>query len=86
VGTNSHEERVSLPPARAGDTLVVDHRQRLPLTPGSYSVSAALAYSRSSPLYYDWIDNALVFEVLPPADGKVIHAKVWLPVQITVHT
>jgi hypothetical protein len=34
----------------------------------------------------DWVDNALVVEVLAPTDGKAIHPKVWLRVEIAVHT
>jgi ABC-type polysaccharide/polyol phosphate transport system ATPase subunit len=85
VGTNTHEENVPLPPRRRGDTVVVDFRQRLPLAPGTYSVSTALAYDRSKPNYFDWVDNALVLKVLPPESGKIIHAKVGLPVDIVVH-
>ncbi len=86
VGTNTFEENVTLPARRAGDTLVVDFRQRLPLAPGTYSVSTALAYDRSSPHYFDWVDNALVITVLAPASGKSVYGKVWLPVEIAVHT
>jgi ABC-type polysaccharide/polyol phosphate transport system ATPase subunit len=86
LGTNTHEEGVTLPPRRAGETLVVDFRQRVPLTQGTYSISTALAYDPAKPDYYDWVDNATVFAVRPPESGKVIHGKVWLPVGITVHT
>jgi lipopolysaccharide transport system ATP-binding protein len=85
VGSNTHEENVPLPPRLAGDTVVVDFRQRLPLAKGTYSVSTALAYDRSKPSYFDWVDNALVLTVLPPESGKVIHGKVALPVDIAVH-
>jgi ABC-type polysaccharide/polyol phosphate transport system ATPase subunit len=85
VGTNTHEENVPLPPRRRGDTVVVDFRQRLPLAPGTYSVSTALAYDRSKPNYFDWVDNALVLKVRPPESGKIVHAKVLLPVEIVVH-
>ncbi len=85
VGTNTHEENVPLPPRLAGDTVVVDFRQRLPLAKGTYSVSTALAYDRSKPSYFDWVDNALVLTVLPPESGKIVHAKVALPVHIAVH-
>jgi len=85
VGTNTHEENVPLPPRLAGQTVVVDFRQRLPLAKGTYSVSTALAYDRSKPSYYDWIDNALVLTVLPPESGKIVHGKVALPVNIAVH-
>ena len=85
VGTNTHEENVPLPPRRAGDTMVVDFRQRLPLANGTYSVTTALAYDRSRPSYYDWVDNALVLTVRPPESGKIVHGKVALPVAIAVH-
>ena len=85
VGTNTHEENVPLPPRRKGDTVVVDFRQRLPLAKGTYSVTTALAYDRSQPTYFDWIDNALVLTILPPESGKIVHGKVGLPVDIAVH-
>jgi len=85
LGNNTYEENAHLPPRKAGETLVVDYRHRIPLLPGTYSVTAALAYSRDSAAFFDWIDNALVFEVLPPPGGKMLHSKVWLPVEITVH-
>jgi len=85
IGSNTHEENVPLPPRLAGDTVVVDFRQRLPLVKGTYSVSTALAYDRSKPSYFDWVDNALVLTVLPPGSGKVVHGKVALPISIAVH-
>ncbi len=84
VGTNTYEEGVGLPPRSRGQTLVVDFRQCLPLMPGSYSVTSAIAYSRSDPKYLDWVDSAHVFEVLEPRD-RHIYGKVWLPCAITVH-
>lgn len=86
VGTNTYEEHVSLPPRKAGETLVVDFRHRLPIAHGTYSISSAVAYDRSRPEYYDWVDNALILNVLPPDSGKAIHGKVWIPVEIAVHT
>jgi lipopolysaccharide transport system ATP-binding protein len=84
VGTNSHEEGKRLPSRRAGETLVVDFRQRVPLGRGTYSVTVGIGHHRSAPGYLDWVDNALVFEVLP-ASGKLIHSKVWLPAEIEIH-
>jgi lipopolysaccharide transport system ATP-binding protein len=86
VGTNTHEEQVTLPACKAGETLVVDFRLRLPLVAGAYSVSSAVAADRHTRAYFDWVDNALIFTVAPPELGKAIHGKVWLPVQIDVHT
>ena len=86
LGTNTYEEHIPVPPRKAGDTLVVDFKQQLAIRPGHYSVTLGLAYNRDAPAYFDWIDNAIVFEVLPPPTGKWIHAKVWLPVEISLHT
>jgi ABC-type polysaccharide/polyol phosphate transport system ATPase subunit len=85
AGSNTYEEDAPIPPRKAGQTLVVDYRHRLPLMPGTYSVTTALAYSRLSATYFDWIDNALVFELLPPPGGRMIHTRVVLPVQLTLH-
>jgi len=85
VGTNTYEENVALPDRRAGETLVVDFMQRLPLGPGTYSITVGLAYHRTAPSYFDWIDNALLVEMLPPADGRILHSKVWIPAEIAVH-
>jgi len=85
VGTNTLEEGITLPARAAGSTLVVDFRLRLPLIPGTYSVSSAIAADRYTRAYFDWIDNALVVTVSPPPSGKAIHGQVWLPVEITVH-
>jgi ABC-type polysaccharide/polyol phosphate transport system ATPase subunit len=85
VGTNTYEEDTPIPPRKAGETVVIDFRHRLPLMTGTYSVTAALAYNRHSATYFDWIDNALVFEVHQPPGGRITHSKVWLPLQITVH-
>jgi lipopolysaccharide transport system ATP-binding protein len=86
IGTNTFEEGITLPPRSAGSTLVVDFRLRLPLIPGTYSVSSAIAADRYTRAYYDWIDNALIVTVAPPASGKAIHGQVWVPVEISVHS
>ena len=85
IGTNTYEEGITLPPRAAGSTLVVDFRLRLPLMPGTYSVSSAIAADRYTRAYYDWIDNALIVTVAPAASGKAIHGQVWVPVDISVH-
>jgi lipopolysaccharide transport system ATP-binding protein len=85
IGTNTHEEGVALPFRSAGSTLVVDFRLRLPLVPGTYSVSSAIAADRYTRAYFDWVDNALVMTVSPPSSGKAIHGQVWVPVDISVH-
>ncbi len=85
IGTNTYEEGIELPARRAGSSLVVDFRLCLPLKPGTYSVSSAIAPDRFSRAYFDWIDNALVVTVTQAPSGKGIHGQVWIPVEIAVH-
>lgn len=85
IGTNTFEEGITLPPRGPGSTLIVDFRLRLPLIPGTYSVSSAIAADRHTRAYFDWVDNALIVTVSPPESGKAIHGQVWLPVEISVH-
>ena len=72
--------RLDLPATRSSWISVSDCHLRQ-----YYSVSTALAYDRSKPSYFDWVDNAWCSRVLPPESGKVIHGKVSLPVHIAVH-
>ena len=85
VGTNTYEEGTTLPARSAGSTLVVEFRLRIPLAPGTYSISSAIAPDRFTRAYFDWVDNALIVTVLPPDSSKAIHGQVWLPVEIAVH-
>ncbi|MBI3802799.1 MAG: ABC transporter ATP-binding protein [Nitrospirae bacterium] len=85
IGTNTFEENKSLPARKTGETLVVDFIQNIPLTPGTYSVTVALAYDDSLPRYFDWVDTATIIQVLPPKYKK-IQSKVWVPVDIVIHS
>jgi ABC-type polysaccharide/polyol phosphate transport system ATPase subunit len=85
IGTNTYEERTPIPPRRAGDRVVVDFRQHVPLQPGTYSVTVACAYNPTQRVYLDWVDHCLFFEVRPPG-LKHIHGKVGLPVEVSVRT
>jgi ABC-type polysaccharide/polyol phosphate transport system ATPase subunit len=73
IGVNTHHENVPLPPARAGDCLTVEFELSLPLRPGCYSISPGLAHGAHEMKYYDWIDHALVFEIVDPKPGRVTY-------------
>ena len=75
VGSNTHEENVPLPPRLARRHGRRGFPSAAAAGQGTYSVSTALAYDRSKPSYFDWVDNALVLTVLPPESGKIIHGE-----------
>lgn len=82
VGSNTAEEGADLPSFAQGAEACVDFSLRAALRPGHYSVTVAVAYNRRDPVYLDWVDNALVFEVLPAAGGRAVHGLVDLPVSV----
>ena len=86
VGSNTAEEGADLPGFAQGARVSVDFAFRAALRPGHYSVTVAVAYNRRDPVYLDWVDNALVFEVLPAAGGRAVHGLVDLPVAVQVRS
>jgi lipopolysaccharide transport system ATP-binding protein len=72
IGVNTHQENAPLPTVRPGDNVTVDFILPLRLRPGHYSVNPGLAYNQHEMRYLDWIDNALVFEVIDPVAGRTV--------------
>lgn len=72
LGTNTFQEGVIIPPLKAGDKVLVEFEFPVPLRPGHYSVTCAIAYNQWEQRYLDWIDNVLVFQVVDTRPGKVV--------------
>lgn len=72
-GTNTYYNGPCGPPAVPGSVQVVKVRLELRLGPGSYSITVAVHRgAEHTETNYDWIDHALVFEVLPCAGRHFI--------------
>ncbi|MEM1003539.1 MAG: Wzt carbohydrate-binding domain-containing protein, partial [Bacteroidota bacterium] len=82
IGTNTAQEGVDLGCLNPSDETTVNFHLALPLKPMSYSLNVAVTESYEE-VTSDWIDNALVFQILPPKSGKKIHGMVHLPVQVS---
>jgi lipopolysaccharide transport system ATP-binding protein len=85
AGTNTTREGAPLAPMRAGDVVTVDFHLRLPaLYPSSFSFSPAVA---DGPLerytMCDWIDNAIVLEMMRGAGP--IYGYLHLPCRVAVN-
>lgn len=76
VGTNTTEEAAVFPAMGPGDRVIVDFRFPAIFRPGHYSVTMAIAYNPRDPVYMDWVDNAIVFEIHPPRSGRTVHGLV----------
>ena len=83
IGSNTIEENQPIGKLAAGTNLQVEFTFKLPLRPSSYSLTVAGAENYTA-MTFDWIDNAIVFQVLPPDTGKRIHALVDTPINVKV--
>jgi lipopolysaccharide transport system ATP-binding protein len=83
IGSNTLEENFSIGKLEQGDTLNVEFKFKLPLKNGSYSLTVAGSENYTA-ITFDWIDNVLVFQVLPPDTGKNIHALIDHPMVVKV--
>ena len=79
IGSNTFEENIRIRNMEADETLKILFKFHLPLRPNSYSVTVAGAENYES-FSFDWIDNAIVFQVLPPDTGKRVHALIDIPI------
>jgi lipopolysaccharide transport system ATP-binding protein len=83
-GSNTAEEGQPIARVAAGERLVLEFAFPAALRPGHYNVTVAAAYNRRDPVYLDWVDNALVFQVLPNGQ-RTVHGLVDLPLTVRVH-
>ncbi len=83
IGSNTIEENQPIKKLSPGTKLQVEFTFKLPLRPSSYSLTIAGAENYTA-MTFDWIDNAIVFQVLPPDTGKRIHALVDTPISVSV--
>ena len=83
IGSNTFEEDLPIGKLEPGEELQVKFRFKLPLRTCSYSLTVAGSENYSS-ITFDWIDNAMVFQVLPPSTGKQIYALVDQPMSVSV--
>jgi len=84
IGSNTLEENIKIDKLEPGEEIEIKFKFNLPLRPSSYSLTVAGAESYES-LSFDWIDNIMVFQILPPDTGKLIHALVHQPMVVKVN-
>ncbi len=84
MGTNTTVENIELPVLEQGESCTVQYLMNLPLAKGSYSITVALGHDPDRHFFYDWWDNACVFEMLPPKDRKLVNCKFHLPIDIKI--
>lgn len=83
IGSNTLEENLPISKLEPGDVLNIEFKFKLPLRTGSYNLTVAGSESYTA-ITFDWIDNLLVFQVLPPDTGKHVHALIDHPMAVKV--
>jgi lipopolysaccharide transport system ATP-binding protein len=83
IGSNTFEENIRIEYLQVGEQIRIQFQFKLPLRPNSYSLTVAGAQNYQD-VTFDWIDNAVIFQVLPPATGKNIYALVAQPIDVKV--
>ncbi|MEA5582849.1 ABC transporter ATP-binding protein [Nodularia harveyana UHCC-0300] len=81
LGSNTLEENLKIGSLEAEEKLEIRFKFKLPLRSSSYSITVAAAENYEA-LTFDWIDNAMVFQVLPPDTGKRINALIDQPMVV----
>jgi lipopolysaccharide transport system ATP-binding protein len=81
IGSNTLEENFKIDNLEPEEKLEIQFTFKLPLRTNSYSITVAGAENYEA-VTFDWIDNAMVFQVLPPETGKRIHALVDQPMVV----
>jgi lipopolysaccharide transport system ATP-binding protein len=84
IGSNTLEENIKIEKLEPGEEIEIKFEFNLPLRPSSYSLTVAGSESYEA-LSFDWIDNIIVFQILPPDTGKRIHALVDQPMVVKVN-
>lgn len=83
IGSNTLEENHQIGKLEPGNRLQITFKFKMPLRPGSYSLTVAGSENYTA-MTFDWLDNAMVFQVLPPDSGKRIHSLVEIPMDVQV--
>ena len=78
IGSNTFEENIKIDNLETKEELEIRFKFKLPLRSNSYSLTVAGSENYEA-VTFDWIDNAIVFQVLPPESGKRIHALIDQP-------
>jgi len=72
IAINSFQERLDVPPVKAGQTLSYTFSVPIELRPGNYSISSTVAYDQRKMEWMDWADNLLIFRVVDPLPSRTI--------------
>jgi lipopolysaccharide transport system ATP-binding protein len=84
LGTNTDAAGMPLPPGHSGRQWHVSFRFVLRLRPGAYTLCVAIVNDPVRAQCLDWIDNALILEVMDPQPGRVIHGLLAEEIAVTI--
>lgn len=84
IGINTFQERIDIPPVKAGQQLRYEFEFDMHVKPGHYGISPSISYGQFSMKWMDWIDNALVINVVDNELDRLVFG-IYLPPERTVN-
>jgi len=72
VGINTYQEQLTLPEIQAGDRYEYTFRLPLHIKSGTYSLSPSVAYNQVAQNWMDYIENAVVFQVVDTVPTRTV--------------
>jgi homopolymeric O-antigen transport system ATP-binding protein len=82
IGTNSDYQKMPVSDIQSGEVLLYQFALQLWLKQGVYTITVILANGPDNRDYYDWIEDAVSFEVL--RSERTIHALYSPPVEVSI--
>ncbi len=84
IGSNTCEEGHELENLKALEEIDIIFEFNLPIKPGSYSLTAAIAENYLAGTS-NWLDNILILQVMPPQDGKNVFGAMYIPMAVEIN-
>ncbi len=79
IGINTFQEKVKEVPVKAGSILQFVFKMPLHIKTGAYTISPSIAYNQTETRWMDYIENALVFQIVDPEPNRIIFGSYFPP-------
>ncbi|MBE9215518.1 ABC transporter ATP-binding protein [Plectonema cf. radiosum LEGE 06105] len=72
IGINTYQENIELAEVVTGDKYLYCFQFEINIRPGVYSISPSVAYDQYRMPWLDWVENAVIFQVVDPEPKRLV--------------
>ncbi|MEB3217339.1 MAG: ABC transporter ATP-binding protein [Nostocales cyanobacterium 94392] len=72
IGINTYQENIELAEVVTGDKYLYCFEFEINIKPGVYSISPSVAYDQYKMPWLDWVENAVIFQVIDPKPKRLV--------------